>query len=208
MYILNKPRLIIVLCSLFLLLLYVARSLSAVALFLISALSLFLFNYIDRTYKYHFPRRYYLYIFTIVGLGPLIGAGEAPFGLFYRSIVYDKFLHSFLPLLLCIIIFYMIDKNFNINLKWKLLMTAFMVFGILGIFEIGEYISDKYFDTIFQGVYSNIIKSKANVIQNPLDDTMRDLIAGVLGSLIFVIYKGFRDPNRGKIHIIQTKDFN
>lgn len=205
MYILNKSRLIIILCSLFLFLLYVARSLSAVALFLISALSLFLFNYIDRTYKYHFPRRYYIYIFTIVGLGPLIGAGEAPFGLYYRSVFYDKILHFFLPLLLCIIIFYMLDKHLNINFKWKLLMTSFIVFGIMGVFEIGEYLSDKYFDTIFQGVYSNIIKSKADVIQTPIDDSMQDLIFGVLGSLTFVTFKAFRDPNRGKIHLIQKK---
>lgn len=205
MYILNKSKLIILLCSSFLLALYIARSLSTVVLFLISALSLFLFNYIDRAYKYHFPRKYYLYVFTIFGLGPLIGAGEAPFGLYYRSISYDKFLHFFLPLMLCIIIFYMLNKNFNINTKWKLLMVSFIVFGILGVFEIGEYISDKYFDTIFQGVYSNIIKSKMNVIQTPIDDTMQDLIAGVLGSLVFVIYKGFMDPNRSKIHLIQKR---
>lgn len=184
----TKERFIIALCLFFILLLYLARSISALILFFLSALSLYLFFYIDKTHKLKFPRRYYLYVFTIIGLGPLIGSGEAPFGLYYRSIFYDKFLHFLLPFLMCIIIFYIVN-HLHIQLKWKLLMTVLMVFGILGLFEIGEYLLDIYFNTIFQGVYSNILKTKANVIQSRIDDTIQDLIFGLLGSLTFAIYK-------------------
>jgi len=54
----------------------------------------------------------------------------------------------------------------------------------LVFFEIGEYLSDKLFGTLLQGVYlyDFVLKIKGDVILKALDDTMQDLILGLLGS--------------------------
>mgnify|MGYP001614938375 FL=1 len=83
-------------------------------------------------------------------------------------------------------------------------MTVGLVFSILGLFEIGEYLSDVFFGTLHQGVYLMDFVSlvKYKVIIQPIDDTMQDLIFGLLGSISFVLYKYIEI--RFKIHSLKT----
>ena len=83
----------------------------------------------------------------------------------------------------------MINK-LKLALKWKITFTVFSVAGILGIFEIGEYILDLFFNLKLQGVYLRDLKGleKFHLILNPLDDTMADMSLGLLGSSIYAVY--------------------
>ena len=61
----------------------------------------------------------------------------------------------------------------------------------MGFFEIGEYLSDVWVGTTNQGVYIKDFVSQLRLKQltDPLTDTMRDLIFGLLGSLSYIGYK-------------------
>jgi len=192
----NRRRIIIVLVSLFILLLYFSRNLSIIIPFIITIVALLLFRYIDRSFNFRFPEIYYIYIFIIFGLGPIVGEGRPPFGFYYRGIVYDKLLHFLSPIMMSAIIFYILNR-LVIPLKWKLVMTVGIVFGILGLFEIGEYLSDVLFGTLHQGVYLKDFARavKYDVVIAPIHDTMQDLIFGLLGSIVFVFGK-FLDIRR------------
>jgi|SRR3989344_531534 len=186
----NKRRVIISLAFAFILLLYFSRNFSIVIPFFITVVALFLFWYIDRSFSLKFPERFYLYIFLIFILGLIIGAGTPPFGFYYRGIFYDKLLHFVNPIMISAIVFFILNR-LDISMKWKLLMTVGLVFGILGLFEIGEYSLDVLFGTLYQGVYLRDLASlvKHKVITQPIDDTMQDLIFGLFGSTVFVLYK-------------------
>jgi hypothetical protein len=75
------------------------------------------------------------------------------------------------------------------RLAWKLLLTFFVTAGILGIFEIGEYTLDWLFDLKLQGVYIRDIEGleKLNLIMDPIDDTMIDLVLGTFGSALYCL---------------------
>ncbi|MEK6889170.1 MAG: hypothetical protein AABW80_03630 [Nanoarchaeota archaeon] len=82
----------------------------------------------------------------------------------------------------------MVNK-LSIKLKWKLTFTFFITLGILGIFEISEYALDSLFDLKLQGVFVRDASGleKLNIIQEPLDDTITDLVLGILGSALYSI---------------------
>lgn len=129
--------------------------------------------------------RFYHYGFVIIiGITTLL---FSPF--YYQYPQYDKIQHLILPMFICSITFFMINK-LHIALKWKITLTVFSVGGLLGIFEIGEYVLDSLFDLKLQGVYLRDLKGleKFNLLLNPLDDTMVDLAFGLVGSFIYAIY--------------------
>jgi hypothetical protein len=79
-------------------------------------------------------------------------------------------------------------KKLKLDLKWKLFFTFFIVAGFLGIFEIGEYLLDLFFDLKLQGVFLKNLQGELinfDIIQHPLDDTMIDLSLGVIGTAIY-----------------------
>ena len=185
----NKRRVIIALTVVLMILLYVTRALSILIPFTITVISLLLFHYIDKSFKFNFPERFYIYVFIIFILGTVIGVGDPPFGLYYRIQYFDKILHFVSPFLMTSIMFFMLDR-LGIAMKWKSLMAVGLEFGILGLFEIGEYLSDKLFGTLWQGVYiwDFVLKIKGDTLLHAIDDTMQDLIFGLLGS---GLYTGF-----------------
>jgi len=67
-----------------------------------------------------------------------------------------------------------------------LFITSFLMFH-----EIGEYLMDKLWDMKLQGVYIRDIggTEKLNLIQSQIDDTMVDLIFGILGAITFIAGK-------------------
>lgn len=185
----TRRRAIIVLVSILLLLLYITRSFSILIPFSISLIALLLFSYIDKSYKFNFPERYYIYIFLMFLLGSIIGPGNPPFGLYYRGVFYDKFLHTINPIMASAILFFIINR-LEITLKWKLLMTVTIVFGILSVWEIGEYLLDNIFGSFHQGVYLKdfLTQNGFSEVSGALTDTMRDLIFGLIGSIIYALY--------------------
>ena len=188
----TKRRAIIILLIIFLATLYFSNNVFVAAPFFIAIIALVLLRYVDRSFKFNFPEKYYILVFIALFLGTIVGGWEPPFGFFYRFVFYDKLLHFLIPFLLSAIMFFMLD-SLKIKLKWKLLMTFGIVFGMLGVHEIGEYLSDRILGTIWQGVYIKDFSLTSLIthtqVQDPLDDTMQDMIYGLLGIVAFTIYK-------------------
>ena len=140
------------------------------------------FYIIDHFFDVRFRKIHYVFMFLIVALSILL----SPFYFIYPN--YDKIQHFFNPILVFTLIFYMVNK-LRLELKWKLVFTFFIVVAILCLFEIGEYALDYSFNLKLQGVYLRDIGGieKLNLIQDPLSDTITDLILGVLGAGIYWI---------------------
>lgn len=146
--------------------------------------SFFLFFLFDSFFKMDFKRHHY-FIFTLIS-----AAGILLSPLYYLSADYDKVLHLVSPALMCILIFFMINK-LNTKFSIKVVLTIFCMITILALFEIGEFGFDKLFDWKLQGVYLRDYSGveKLNLVMDKNDDTMADLILGVIGSLIFAASK-------------------
>ncbi len=188
----NKRRVITGGGILLLILMYFSRNLGILVFIGLIIGSLLLFYYIDHAYKFDFPERYYIYIFIVLVAGLILGPNKPPLGFYYRNYYYDKVLHFISPFLMGFVIFFILNQ-LNVSLKWKLLMTVALVMGILGLFEIGEYMLDLFLDLQLQGVYladyaKEIVKYEQIVA--PIDDTMWDLIMGLIGGGFFALYKG------------------
>jgi hypothetical protein len=84
----------------------------------------------------------------------------------------------------------MVNK-LNTKFSIKLFITAMIVISFLALFEIGEFILDKLFDWKLQGVYLRDYSGmeKLNIIMDRNEDTMIDLILGIISSLFFVLIK-------------------
>lgn len=145
--------------------------------FIFSVLLFFLFDYL---FKMNFKKHHYLIFIFITATGILLS------NLYYTYTNYDKVLHLVSPFLICIIIFFMVNKM-KTKFSIKLFITAMIMISILALFEIGEYSVDKLFDWKLQGAYLGM--DKLNIIMDRNDDTMIDLILGVVGALIFVSTK-------------------
>ena len=141
------------------------------------------FYLIDHLFNIQFKLKHYFFI-IIIGMSALFLNY-----LYFTYPQYDKLQHLILPMLICSIMFFMINK-LNLALKWKITFTVFSVAGILGIFEIGEYILDSLFNLKLQGVYLRDLSGleKFHLLLNPLDDTMVDMSFGFFGSFLYSIY--------------------
>jgi len=134
-------------------------------------------------FNFDFKLSHYVNIILILTLSWLF----AP--LYYLSSIYDKILHLTMPILGSILIFYVVDKQ-KLSFQWKLFITFMFIISTLAFFEIGEYLMDQLFDFSFQGVYLRVSSfEKLNLTMSKIDDTMLDLIIGIISSLLFVSWK-------------------
>lgn len=149
--------------------------------FIFSILLFFLFDYF---FGMNFKKLHYLIFIFISAAGILLSP------LYYISANYDKVLHLISPVLLCILVFFMVNK-LNTKFSIKLFITVMITISFLALFEIGEYSLDKLFDWKLQGVYLRDYSgvAKLNLIMDKNDDTMIDLILGTVSSLFFVLAK-------------------
>jgi len=149
--------------------------------FLASVLAFYL---ADLLFKFDFKNYHYLIFIFISAAGIMLSP------LYFIIPTYDKVLHLATPAFLAILIFFLADRA-KIKFSTKLVITFSVVIMFLALFEIGEFFLDQLFDMKLQGVflrdYSGIAKLK--IIQDRNDDTMIDLILGVIGTLVFVIAK-------------------
>ncbi len=145
---------------------------------------LIVFYAFDDLFKIDFKLRHYGYIFLILLFGILLSP------LYFVSENYDKILHLLMPILGSFLLFYIVDKQ-KLNFQWKILITFMFVVSFLTIHEIGEYLIDFLWDFKLQGVYLRDISGleKFNLILPKNDDTMIDLILGVISGLLFVFGK-------------------
>jgi len=178
----TKSRILFFLFLILIVLLYAFKNYSFF-LRVASAIGFILIFYLaDYTFKINFELRHYFYIFFI-SLNSFLFSP-----LFYIFIPYDKILHLLNPLVVASIIFFTVDK-LKIKLKWKILFVFFIVAGIVGLFEIGEYILDVAFDWKMQGVYVRDLLSleKLKILQDSINDTMQDMILGIVGGIIYSV---------------------
>lgn len=161
---------------------------------------LFLFYFMDHFFDINFRKRHYFFFFLIVVTGFLL----SPLYFIYPQ--YDKIQHFFQPMLVCSLVFFMVSK-LHLELKWKIVFTFFVVVAILGIFEIGEYTLDSFFNLKLQGVYLRDSEGleKFNLLMNPLNDTMVDLVYGVLGSGIYCIVLAYSWRRKLRHNIFREK---
>ena len=157
---------------------FLVRSIATVAF-------LFIFYAGDRVYKINFTNKHYFYFILLVVAGIL----AAP--LYFIWPQYDKIQHLVMPIFMSTMTFYMIDK-LPLKNKWKIWYTFFIVVALLGIFELVEYSIDTFFDFKLQGVFLRDVGGieKLQTIQGPHEDTMIDLIFGVIGATVYLLYKG------------------
>jgi len=177
----NKRRTILVISAALIITLYALknysilfRSLSAVGL-LVS------FYIMDHLFSIDFSERHYVYITIFAIFGLLLSP------LYYIYPGYDKVLHLIQPIMLASIIFYMVNK-LKMERKWKLVFVFFVVVGSVGLFEIGEYLLDIYFDLNLQGVFVQNL-DKLDILLDRNDDSMVDMGLGVLGVTIYSMYR-------------------
>ena len=171
--------------SLFLLVLfYLFISYSSVARITGFLIGLWAFYFFDHAFDLKFEVQHYMVIVAMLFFGILL----AP--LYFISSGYDKVLHFVMPILGGFVLFYIIDKE-RLSFKWKLFITFMFVISFLAIHEIGEYLIDQIWDFKLQGVYVRDISGleKFNLVQSKIDDTMIDMILGVIGALTFVVGK-------------------
>jgi len=181
----NKKRKLIIGIAVFILfLLYALKNFSIIIRAIGFIAGIIIFYLIDHLFKINFEFKHYIYLILILFFGILL----AP--LYFFSENYDKMLHLISPILGGCLIFYMID-NKKLNFQWKLLITFMFIVSFLTIHEIGEYFMDWLWDMKLQGVYIRDISGieKLNLVLNPHDDTMIDLIFGTIGGIIFAIGK-------------------
>lgn len=176
----QKRYAIISLSVIILLLIYFFKDAS----FLLRAVSavsfLFLFYAVDHYFDIRLRWEHYAFI-ILIAIGSFL---LSP--LYYIHPQYDKFQHFIQPILVSSIVFYMISK-LEVSLKWKIFFTVFTVISILTMFEMSEYALDRLFDWKLQGVYLRDVTGlqKLNLVLDPLDDTIYDLLYGTLGSCLY-----------------------
>ena len=146
--------------------------------------SVVLFFLADYFFEMGFRKYHYIIFIVISAAGILLSP------LYFISPNYDKILHFISPFLLCILVFFMVNK-LKTKFSIKLFITGMIIISFLALFEIGEYGFDKLFDWKLQGVYLRDYSgiAKLNLYMDKNEDTMIDLILGTVGSLFFVITK-------------------
>jgi hypothetical protein len=175
---------------------YFVRSLAFIASFLV-------FFIIDTLLKLHFSNRHYIIFLIIATTGILF----SPLYTIYSW--YDKSLHIITPILFCILIFYLINKLKNIPLSIKIFLVVSVVVALLAFWEVIEFAIEETLGYPMQGVYIRDISPipSLKLVMDKNDDTMVDLIFGVLGTISFAIAKtiGFYYNNLNNKNIEKNK---
>ena len=196
----KKRIVVIIFTALLLLMIYLFKDASFLLRAVSTIVCLVFFYSVDHIFDIRFRPKHYVY-FTLILIFSFL---FSPFYFYYPS--YDKVQHFIQPMLICSIVFYMVNK-LNLELKWKILFTFFIVVAILGIFEISEYALDSFFNLKLQGVYLRDERGldKFNLILDPLSDTMMDMMWGMLGVGIYSI--GFAWFMRKRLRTKIFRDF-
>lgn len=180
----KKRRLVIGISLFILFVFYLFKNLSESVRVFGFIFGIFLFYSVDHMFNLEFKYRHYIYVVVILAFGILLSP------LYFLFEGYDKVLHFLLPIIASFLVYHIVDKQ-KLNFQWKLLITFMFMISFLAIHEIGEYLLDQLYDFKLQGVYVRDISGieKLNLVQSKNDDTMIDMILGMLGAGLFVLGK-------------------
>lgn len=143
------------------------------------------FYSLDHGFDIRFKPRHYVFMFIIAVCSFILSP------LYYVYPNYDKIQHFVQPIFTGTIIFFMISR-LHIERKYQLLLAFLVTVSILGMFEVGEYYLDHFFDLKLQGVYLRDYGGleKFNLIMDRIDDTMTDMALGMIGSGLYFLTLG------------------
>jgi len=161
---------------------YVFKSVSLIVLSLSAIAFLTVFYLTDHLFDLRFKTRHYVFA-TLIAIASFL-----LYDLYTVYPSYDKWLHFIQPMMFASIFFHMVSE-LEIKLKWRLLFVFFIVTGSVGLFEIGEWTLDQFYDLNLQGVVLRNIQDFGEqlvVIQEPIDDTILDMGFGILGAAVYV----------------------
>lgn len=185
----RHKRLIVGIISVLLVIaIYLFKDSSSITLRYSTFIGILIVSYIiDHLFDVRLELKHYVFI-VLIGVATIM---MSPLYFVYPT--YDKMQHFIIPMLLCSITFFMVNK-LKLEMKWKITFTVLSVVAFLGIFEILEYVLDSFFNWKLQGVYIRDITGldKFNLILDPLTDTIIDLSFGILGSSLYAIYSLIR----------------
>src|SRR3989344_9192840 len=179
----SKRRVIITLSVIILAILYTFLEKSAIIGSLSAIVLLVIFYLADHLFNLDFKKRHYLFI-IIISISTFLLSS-----LYYVHPQYDKIQHFVQPLMFSSIVFNMVNK-LKLERKWKLTFTFFVIVAAAGIHELAEFGLDYFFDWKLQGVFARDLTGieKYELLLDRNDDTMIDLLLGVLGSGVHVLY--------------------
>jgi len=181
----TKRRAVIGISFFVLLLLYLFKNVS----FLIRGLStvglLVVFYITDHLLSLEFKKKHYFFIVIIAFSSFLL----SPLYFVYPN--YDKIQHFIQPMMFASIFFHAVSR-LKLDYKWRFVFVFFIITSLIGIFEIGEYYLDLFFDLKLQGVFLRNLQGleKYDILQDRIEDTMTDMSIGVLGTLFYVFSVG------------------
>jgi len=139
------------------------------------------FFIIDSLFKLRFRNRHYIIFIFIATTGILFSP------LYYWYPNYDKILHLVCPFLICVLIFYLVNRIQGISLPVKLYLVLSIVVSLLAFWELLEFFLDKFYNMQMQGVFVRDVTGmeKYKMIMDRNDDTMIDMLMGTIGSIVF-----------------------
>lgn len=180
----NKRRLIIGISLFLLLAFYLFKNLSTSLRIFGFIFGLVIFYLADYMFEIDFKLKHYYYIMIILAFGILFSP------LYFFHSIYDKILHLIMPIFGCLLIFHIVDKQ-KLSIQWKLWIVFLFIITAVTMNEVGEYLIDRLWDLKLQGVYIRDISGaeKLNLIMSKIDDTMIDIILGIIGALSFISCK-------------------
>lgn len=184
----HKRLIVGIISALLLVAIYLFKDSSSITLRYSTFIGILLVSYIiDHLFDVRLKVIHYVFI-VVIGVATIM---MSPLYFIYPT--YDKIQHFIIPMLLCSIMFFMVNK-LKLAMKWKLTFTVLSIVAFLGIFEILEYVLDSFFNWKLQGVYLRDITGldKFNLLLDPLSDTIIDLSFGILGSSLYAIYSWIR----------------
>lgn len=140
------------------------------------------FYAIDHLFNIKFEFYHYLIFIAITLLSLMLSP------VYFLWAHYDKLLHLLQPFLLSFIIFHLVS-HIKVDKRLQILFTFFITISIAGVFaEIAEYLLDILLDARLQGVYTfNFETQLLELRQSRIDDTMVDMMLGLVGSTVYAI---------------------
>lgn len=143
-------------------------------------------------------------LFVMVALQYIIGEVHN----FYDTVpYYDKFVHFILPFFISFIGFAITytlyaSGKLKVAVGTMIVITILITVGLGALWEIVEYLNDQFLVHLTPGDH----KAQGSLTEDPLHDTMNDLIAdalgGVVGALIasrYVFHKGAKSKRKNEL---------
>jgi len=140
-----------------------------------------IFHLADSMFELKLRKRDYFFMYFMSITGIMLSF------LYFKFPNYDKVEHLFFPMMFASITYHILTKKLDIPFKWKLFFTFFIIVGSLTMFEIIEYLLDFIFDWHLQGVFIEEAGGIYREILSRIDDTMLDILTGVIGTMIYII---------------------